>query len=750
MNRKSIMETRRSNGEFWSKKITRIWLDEYLKNIDKSPLFREAMAFKALWSECPIIFFPEELIPGILYYREIVCFNYGGGTYVDRNAVNAYIKQNSLNEEDVSALNAELAIVESHRHRAANPSDYSDEENASIRAFAATSTWFGGHMIPDYEFIMSKGLGSYADLIQEYREKNKDEGKEEFYDAMQAMLEAVMIYIRRYGDKAQETAINKEAGYDYERCMELASDFHFIASNPPANFRQAIRLSFIIHLIYGVDSFGRFDDYLLPTFQRDIETGTITEQYAYELLYDYMVRIENVGSIQNMTIGGCDSEGKSQHTLLTKLVLQATRDAGYKGPNLCLRITEDMPNEFWELALECLGTGQGIPALYNDKVYINSLTNAGYTLEEARGYALAGCSQLMIPGKCNFVNDIGLINAGKICELTFYNGFDPRTNRQVGLKTGEPDSFKTFDEFLNAFEEQSRYFCHIEAEIHNKDNRLRGEREGYSLRTLFTAGCLEKGLPVFAGGAQHNSTELEIIGLTNAADSLYAVKKAVFDDKRITLENLVEAMKNNFEDNETLRQYLLNGIPKFGNDHDEVDEIRARITRLYYQCFNDEKSIWGGIFVPGEVIFVVHEGAGAATGATPDGRLSGQVFADSAGAMQGMDKKGPTALLNSVLRIPCQEFLLTSVILNMRFLASTWKNPQSLKIIEGMFKTYFEQGGMQLQINVCDAEVLKRALENPEPYRSLIVRVGGYSDYFVNLSPALKEEIIRRTEYTVV
>ena len=749
MNRKSIMETRRSNGEFHSDNATRIWLDEYLKNVGKSPILREALAFRSLWGNCPIVFFPEELITGILYYNEIVCFHYSCGTYIDWNSVNLYIKQNSLNEEEISALHAELDIVESKRHKASASSDYSDEENASIRAFAATSTWFAGHMIPDYNKIMSEGLGGYAAAIKKCREENKEADKDEFYEAMQVMLEAVILFIRRYAEKALETAVNKEIGFDFDRCKELHSDLRHITSNPPDNFRQALRLSFIIHLIYGVDSFGRFDDYLLTAFQSDIKTGAITEQYAYELLYDYMVKIESVNSIQNMTIGGCDVNGNSQYTLLTELVMRAVRDAGYKGPNLCLRVTEDMPKKFWELAFDCLGTGQGLPALYNDKVYINSLTQAGYPLEQARGYALAGCSQIMIPGKCNFVNDIGLINAGKICELVFYNGFDNRTKCQTGLKTGEPKDFKTFGEFLNAFEEQSKYFCRIEAEIHNKDNRLRGEREGYALRTLFTSGCIEKGLPVFSGGAEYNNTELEIIGLTNAADSLYAVKKAVFDEKRITMTELVEAMQTNFENNEPLRQYLLNAIPKFGNDNEEVDMLRARISRLYYKAMNDEKSVLGGIFVPGEVIFVVHESAGAATGATPDGRFAGQVFADSAGAMQGMDKKGPTALLNSVLKIPNQEFLLTSVVLNMRFLASTWNNFQSRKTIENLFKIYFAQGGMQLQINVCDAEILKRAVENPEQYRSLIVRVGGYSEYFVNLSSALKEELICRTEYSV-
>jgi pyruvate-formate lyase len=746
MDRKTIMEIRRNNGEFTSKKATRIWLDEYIKNIEKSPILREALAFKALWSKCPLPLFPEELISGIQFYMEIICFRYSDGTYIDRNAVNLYIEQNSLDEASVASLNAELAIVESHRHNAGIPSDYSDEENASMRAFAATSTWFAGHMIPDYNRIMSVGLSGYVAAIAQAREKNPD--KEDFYDAMQTILEAVMIYINRYADRAEQAS--SEEGFDFEHCMEIASDLRFVALKPPENFRQALRLSFIIHLLFGADSFGRFDDYLLPTFQHDMETALMTEQDAYTLLYDYIVKIESINSIENMTIGGCDCEGRPQYTLLTRLIMQVTYDAGYKGPNLCLRITPDMPQDFWELALECLGSGQGLPALYNDTVYIKSLAQAGYPVEVARGYALAGCSQIMIPGRCNFINDIGLINAGKICELTFYNGFDAKTNCQVGLKTGEAESFKSFEELLFAFEQQSRYFCHIEAEIHNKDTRLRGQHEGYALRTLFTRGCIEKGLSVFTGGAEYNNTELEIIGLTNVADSLYAAKVSVFDEKRITMENLIKAMKNNFEGDESLRLYLLESIPKFGNDHKEVDALRARISRLYFRCMNNEKSMLGGVFVPGEVIFVAHEPAGATTGATPDGRFDGQVFADSAGAMQGMDKKGPTALLNSVLCIPQGEFLLTTVVLNMRFLTSTWKSPQSHNAIEGLFKTYFKQGGMQLQINVCNAEILKRALENPEPYRSLIVRVGGYSDYFVNLSPALKREIIRRTEYSVL
>jgi formate C-acetyltransferase len=469
---------------------------------------------------------------------------------------------------------------------------------------------------------------------------------------------------------------------------------------------------------------------------------------AKRLLADFWFKVEDAGQIQNMTLGGVDGAGRPIYSDLTLLCLEVTRELAFKGPNLCLRVSSDMPGYIWEAALESIKTGSGLPALYNDALYTNSLLAFGYDIKYARGYCFAGCSQLMIPGVCNFYNDIGMANAAKIAEISLYDGFDPRTGKQVGEKTGAPEKIQSFDEVLAAYKKQLDYFCGLEVSIHEKEYRYRASREGYAMRTLFTGDCIEKGKNVFDGGARFSGVELEVIGITNAADHLYAIKELVFDKQIVDLPTLAKILKDNWKDNETLRKLALQ-CGKFGNDNPKADELRADITEHIYANFNNAKSSFGGIYMPGEVIFTAHDWCGAATGATADGRLSGSVLADSAGSSQGLDKSGPTALLASVLKIPADKHLLTTAVTNIKFPAGIFADADAALKIQKLFEVFFSGGGMQLQINVCDAETLKKAQADPQNYASLIVRVGGYSDYFVNISKALQDEIIIRSSQRV-
>jgi formate C-acetyltransferase len=372
--------------------------------------------------------------------------------------------------------------------------------------------------------------------------------------------------------------------------------------------------------------------------------------------------------------------------------------------------------------------------------------SAGYPVNDARDYSLAGCSQSMIPGKSNFMNDIGIINIAKIISVTLNNGFETYRKIETGLKTGSADSFKSFEDFYNAFIKQLIYYCNIEISAINKDTLYRASCEGYALRCLLISDCIERGKGIFDGGPVYRNIQLECIGITNAADSLMAVKQLVYDEKRLTLKEFNDIINNNYKDNEELRQYIINKVPKFGNDDPVVDKLRSDISKIIFDTFRKGQSVIGGVFVPGEVIFVAHDYEGNVTGALPDGRLAGTVLADSAGASQGRDKKGPTALMNSIYKIPV-DGLITSIILNMKFIKSIWCENRDKYI--NLLKAFFKNGGQQIQINVCDNKVLREALDNPELYPTLIVRVGGYSAYFNSLSRALKEEIIKRSSHII-
>jgi len=408
-----------------------------------------------------------------------------------------------------------------------------------------------------------------------------------------------------------------------------------------------------------------------------------------------------------------------------------------------------MPQVIWKAALDSIGTGNGLPAMYSDKPYVDNLVRKGVPLEQARGFSLGGCSQTLVPGMSNFMNDVGLYNVGKVVEMTMYGGFDHRTNEQVGLKTPRATEFSTFDELYDAFNRQLDYTIDLEVSIKNKVIAYGAEREGYVLRTMFTRDCISNAKNVHKGGARYNNVEGEIMGLTNAADHLIAVKKAVFEEKRYTMAELVSALLADYEGYEEMRRYLLEKMPKFGNDIPEVDDLRAEITRRVYGRFNRSPGILGGIFAYGEVVFVTHVSCGATTLATADGRKAYAPLADSVGSSQGRDVSGPTALLNSVLKVPVRDHLLTTAVLNLRFLPRIFDEPASKKSVEKLFETFFKKGGQQLQVNVCDSKMLADAQAHPEAYKSLVVRVGGYSAYFTQLSRALQDDIISRTAQTV-
>lgn len=703
--------------------ITAYYMEAYLEHLEQPPILREAYAQAFFWKHAPLIFSKYDLIVGAFGTREPAVFHYGNGTGINEDVVAGM-------EDKDGDLAQKLQIIKNHAYNKNDRTRFTDAENRAIDANTATSTFFLGHMVLDYETVLEQGLGGYLKDIAQYAEKNENPV---FYEAMGVQLRAVMQFIGRLAEEC--------SGRDLENGEELAKVLRHIQKQPPQTFWQALQLVWILHMLDNSDSFGRFDFYLNRFYQKDIDEGRLTRREAAALLVDFMIKIEQDGSIQNMTIGGVDPDGKEIYSPLTGMVLDVTRALAFKGPNLCLRVTDTMPQAVWDKALACIKTGIGLPALYNDAVYINSLTRSGIPLEDARNFCLAGCSQVMIPGRCNFMNDIGLMNVAKIAEITLYDGFDPKTGMQVGPHTGT--EFSDFTALMQAFYKQLDYFCGLEASIHNKEVRYVAQREGYALRSLFMRDCLKNGRPVFEGGARYNNIELEVIGITNAADHFYAIKRAVFDEQKFSLSELRGLLRSNWENAAAQRDYMKD-IVKFGNDSEGPDAIRAEISRFIYSRLNAKRTVLGGVFVPGEVIFVSHIGCGETVGATADGRMSGAPLADSAGAAGGCDQNGPTALLNSVLKIPASAYLLTSVVTNLKFLPEVFQGEKGEQAVEDLISVFFLQGGMQVQMNVFHSADLRDAQKHPENYRNLIVRVGGYSDYFVNLSTELQNEIINR------
>lgn len=738
----NLIERRKSSSK--RKRVTCHYMQAYLENLDCSPLLREARALKYLWQNCELPIYPDELIVGAIVRNEPVSFIYGGGTVVSEDLVKAWICQEELGEEEEVIFRKKIKLINQKRHIDWCREIFTAEEWACLESGASSCTFFGGHMVLDYSYILANGLDGVGRDIRRYAQNSGPE-KTEFYEAMTTIWEGMQGFILRYAQLADVLA-QKSKGVEEERLQLISNTCRHIAYHRPETFYQALQLVWFVHLLDDCDSHGRFDQYLFPFLDKDLKSGSISIEQTLELLEACWIKIEENGAIENMTIGGMDEVGKPAYNELTRLCLVATREMGFACPNLAMRIDSQIPQDLWDEVMHTLATGQGLPALYNDSAIIKFLVDAKIPEAVARNYCLAGCSQVMLPGISNYVNDIGMMNIAKCLEITYHNGVDPTSGKQVGLRTGEASSFKDFNAFMEAFRTQLRYFCKLEADINNKDTLFRREREGYALRTLFVQDCLEKGVGVYHGGARYNGMQLECIGITNAVDSLMGIKKAVFEDKKVSFEELLVALKSNFKGYEALQSYLRNKIPKFGNDILEVDFLRGEISGMIFDELRTHKSVTGGYFIPGEVIFIAHDWCGQLVGATPDGRLAGEVLADSSGAVQGMDLNGPTALLNSVLKIPI-EGQFTCIVLNIKFLKSMWTEPSAQIKISTLLQSFFARGGMQVQINVCDVETLKKAMQEPEKYRSLVVRVGGYSAYFTSLSSALQKDIIERTAH---
>lgn len=729
---------------------TTYYLDEYVKNIDCSVFMREALAALKFYENCAVRVLPYELVVGAVSSREPVGFDIGSGTFLNPAAAEEYANEQNFSSAEREELEQKLNLVRAHkfyhlweeRFEEYHDGFYTEEEVNAINTGAASTTFFGGHLVPDYETMVNEGLGYYRKKLTKKLVENPGN---DFYSALLTTLHAFETFILRTAEACRYQAEKTEDAKERENMLGLGTDLRQIVSGKPETFRQALQLVWFGHFCNNADSFGRFDKYLEPFYQNDLKAGRISEEEVLTLLKSLMIKIDEVNSIQNMTIGGALPQGGNCYGDLTKLILRAVREMGFKGPNLCIRINEEMPEEFWQEIAENLSTGQGLPALYNEKVMLDWLRKEGIEEEDALDFCLAGCSQMMIPGKSQFVNDIGMINAAKILELTLYNGVDAgMSGVKFPYQTGDAAKFDTFEELLEAYEKQLSYYAKLEADVNNKVVGMLRDTEGYNFRTIFTQNCIESGKGVFEGGAKYNHIQLECIGITNAADSLAAIEKAVYQEKIVSMEELLDTLRSDFAGAEGLRNYLLRKAPKFGNDDNRVDVIRTRITRHFYQELRKQEGILGGHYIPGEVIFIAHDGQGRITGATSDGRRKGTVLADSAGAMQGMDQDGPTALIKSALKIPVED-ICTSVALNLKFLKSLWDKSSDKAML--LLKTYLKAGGQQVQVNVCDQEILKQAYENPEAFPSLVVRVGGYSAYFNTLSKELQLEIINRTSY---
>ncbi|HGJ67307.1 TPA: hypothetical protein ENS27_18250 [bacterium] len=603
---------------------------------------------------------------------------------------------------------------------------------------------WGGHAILGFEKILAEGTEGIRKEINHYQNKEKNEEKRAYRDALLIICDGIDTFAQNYAKKALDMI---ETETDEKRIKELkhiADCCSRVPKNGARSFPEALQSFWFIHTLEGNDSPGRLDQYLYPYYQRDIDMENMTKDEAQSWI-DHLWKRFNDTRSWNVCVGGLKPDGSDGTNDLTFMALEATRRIRKVAPNLSLRLHKDSPYALWEKAVEVIETGVGMPAIYNDDIFIPALMRYGISEEDARNYAMNGCSQVDIQGKSHMGLEDGEMNLLKCLELALHDGFDPNTKHQTGLHTGDPRDFETFDQLWEAYKAQVEFFSKRVTDASNIVQKAHAETSPNLFRSLFIESCIEKGQDFKAGGPIYNHGQILTQGIANTADSLAVIKKLVFEEKRVSIDELLDALDKDFPD-EAFRQMLINEVPKFGNDDNYVDELAIKIIDHFYNHLNTYKTFRGGIYGGGSIVFTRATSFGNKVCATPDGRKAHTPLADSVGPVQGRDLQGPTAVFNSSAKVP-QILAQSTYVLNIKFAPKIFQGNKD-KII-ALLKTYFASGGQQVQINVVDRETLIQAKQNPEQYKGLVVRVGGFSGYFNHLSPAHQDDIIARTEHNL-
>ncbi|MCK9203121.1 MAG: glycyl radical protein [Bacteroidales bacterium] len=598
--------------------------------------------------------------------------------------------------------------------------------------------------------------------------------KQEELKAMEIAANAIIMFANRYADElealAHSSAIRHPASvihHTKEELLDLANICRNVPAHAPATFHEALQYYWFVHLcviteVNPWDSFnpGRLDQHLYPFYTKDLHKGTLTKEKAVELLQSFWVKFNNhpappkigVTALESNTytdfalinMGGVKPDGSDAVNELSFILLDVIEEMRLLQPSSMVQISKKSPDNFIHRALKIIKTGFGQPSCFNTDAIVQELMRQGKDVVDARNGGASGCVETGAFGTEAYILS-GYFNLTKILEITLHDGFDPGTEKQIGLHTGNPDSFHSFDELMEAYSQQVNHFADIKIKGNNVIGRIFADYMPVPFLSLIIDDCIANGRDYNAGGARYNTTYIQGVGLGSVTDSLTALKYHVFDKKTIGMGGMIRALDNNFKDFEEFRAELVYNTPKYGNDEDYADDQAKAVFEIFYSAVNGKPTAVGGIHRINMLPTTSHVYFGSVTGATPDGRQSGQPLSEGISPFQGADHKGPTAVLKSAAKI--DHIRTGGTLLNQKFSPGFFDGDESIRKLTSLIRTYFRMDGHHIQFNVVSADTLRDAQKHPEKYRDLIVRVAGYSDYFNDLGEDLQNEIIRRTEH---
>ncbi len=622
-----------------------------------------------------------------------------------------------------------------------------------------------GHICPDCTSWLLTNPTALKEEAKALLEKETVQSKREFYESQIIVMEAVAVFYNRYGDLADKMI--KELGVDENHSLyTIRNNCYHLANNAPENFHQAVQalwfLFTILHMESNASSFspGRMDKYLYPFYKKDIDAGK-TNQELFDILsclwikFNEIVYLRNSHSAKffagfpigfNIALGGVDENNQPFENELSFMCLQAQENLGLPQPNLSVRVHENTSKELLEKAVTVVSKGSGMPQFFNDKSVINALIDLGIDKEDARDYAIVGCVEITTQGNNLGWSDAAMFNLNKALELTLNNGKCLLTGNQIGLDLGNLTTFETFEDLEEAFKKQIKYFIDEMMKACTVVEIAHQECIPTPFLSSVIQGCIEKGMDVTAGGAKYNLSGIQMIQIANLADSLAVAKELIYDTNKISKEEMMSALQDNYEGHDLTKAIIENVAKRYGNDIEWVDNLGAKYARFFKEEVSKYTNYRGGKIHTGMYTVSAHVPMGENVGAALDGRLAKEPLADGGmSPVYGRDVKGPTAVLKSVSRLG-NDLTTNGGLLNLKFLPSFF-NEEGIKKFALFLRAFVDLEIPHIQFNVVQPQDLKAAKESPEKYKNLTIRVAGYTAYFVELDGKLQDEIINRTSY---
>jgi len=759
---------------------TRLYTESLIQTETEPQVIRNAKALAHILGSMPIQILPDELIVGSISdkTRGAVIYPEAHGARVLPELEELAKRERrpvAVSEEDIQIIRGEIESYWADKSMLSHAEQNTPKNIMDIlytgSTFVLTEVAGFGHLSINYPMLFSTGFdgirATAEERAREYAGKTDSTSvaKADFYNAAGIVARAVVQFASRYAEKAATMAKEERDSQRRKELQRIAEICRRVPGKPPRDLHEAIQFVRFTHLALSVEAYdgqavsmGRMDQYLQPFYEAGIKSGTLDRKKAIELIEMLWIKTNDMATVydsvagmyfegllttQAVTIGGINKDGIDSTNDMTYVILEATRNTGLPLPNVHIRIHRKSPARLLKELASTVASGVNNIAMFNDEVIVKSWLKKRVPIEEARDYSTVGCVELAPFGTSLTSSDAALFNLAMCLDLALNNGVSPVLGLKIGIETGDPMTFQSMDDVVRAFRGQVSHLVGLMAEGSNCFEKANVDLMPSPLLSLCVEDCFEAGKDITTGSARYNFTGVQGVGMADVADSLAAMDQLIFAQKRVTMGELLDALRHGFEGSEPLRQLLLNKAPKYGNDDKVADGYAQLVARIYSEEVEKHSNVRGGSFIAGMYSVTSHVPFGFFTGALPSGRLATTPLSNGACPTIGAPSKGLTAILRSVAGIDYTNYP-NGAAFTLSLEPGIVSGEQGLGSLVGLLRAYVQLGGMHIQFNMMDPKILHDAQRNPSAYRNLLVRVAGYSACFIDLGEDVQNDVIGR------